>query len=126
MITESGIITTAVPFLINFLCPGAHTLHVQTIKPMAAQRHWAWVTHICVGNLTIGSDYGLSPGRRQAIIWINAGILLIGPFGTNVSEILIAIHAFSFKKMHLKTSSGKWLPSCLGLNVLNESCELVD
>ena len=30
--------------------------------------------------LTItGSDNGLSPGRRQAIIWTNDGILLIGP-----------------------------------------------
>ena len=30
--------------------------------------HWGRVTHICVGNLTIiGSDNGLSPGRRQAI-----------------------------------------------------------
>ena len=28
------------------------------------------------------------------------------------------IHTFSFKKMHLKLSSGKWRPSCLGLNVL--------
>ena len=37
------------------------------------------VTHICVDNLTIiGSDNGLSPGRRQAIIWTNAEILLIG------------------------------------------------
>ena len=46
------------------------------------------MTHICVGNLTIiGSDNGLSPGRRQAIIWPNAGILLIGPLGTNFSEI---------------------------------------
>ena len=26
---------------------------------------------------------------------------------------------FSFKKMYLKMSSGKWRPSCLGLNVLN-------
>ena len=35
------------------------------------------------GNLTIiGSDNGLSPGRRQAITWTNAGILLIGPLGT--------------------------------------------
>ena len=47
---------------------------------------------------TTGSDNGLSPGRRQAIIWIIAGILLFGPSGTNFSEILIAIHTFSFKK----------------------------
>ena len=77
------------------------------------------MTHICVGKLTIiGSDNGLSPGRRQAIIWTNAGILLIGPLGTNFSEILIEIHIFSFKKMHLKMSSGKWRPFCLGLIVL--------
>ena len=75
--------------------------------------------HICVGNLTIiGSDNGLSPDRRQAIIWTNAWILLIGPYGTNFSEILIKIHAFLFTKMHLKMSSGKWRPFCLGLNVL--------
>ena len=52
--------------------------------------HWCRVTHICVSKLTsIGSDNGLAPGRRQAIIWTNAGILLIGHLGTNFSEILI-------------------------------------
>ena len=84
-----------------------------------ALTHWGRVTHICVGKLTIiGSDNGLSPGPGQAIIWTNAGILLIGPLGTNFSEILIGIQIFSFKKIHFKMSSGKWLPSCLGLNVL--------
>ena len=59
--------------------------------------------HICISKLTIiGSDNGLSPGRHQAIIWTNAGILFIEPFGTNFSEILIKIHTFLFKKMHLK------------------------
>ena len=54
--------------------------------------HWGRVTHICVINsIIIGSDNGLSPGRRQAIIWTNTGILLIGPLGTNFSEILIEI-----------------------------------
>ena len=82
------------------------------------------MTHICVGKLTIiGSDNGLSPGRRQAIIWTNAGILLIGPLETNFSEILIEILAFSFKKMRLKVSSAKRRPFCLGLNVLTfDSC----
>ena len=62
---------------------------------------WGRVTHICVGETTIiCSDNGLSPGRRQAIIWTNAGILLIGPLGTNFIEILIG--------------------TCLGLNVLNQ------
>ena len=83
--------------------------------------HWGRVTHICVGKLTnIGSDNGLSPGRRQAIIWTNAGILLIGPLGTNFSEFLIVIHTCSFNKMHLKMSSAKWRPFCPGLNVLTK------
>ena len=65
-----------------------------------------------------GSDNGLSPGRRQAIIWTDAGILLIGPLGKKISEILIKNHTFSFKKMHLKMSSGKWRPFCLSLNLI--------
>ena len=37
--------------------------------------HWGQVTHICASKLTnIGSDNGLSPRHRQAIIWTNAGI----------------------------------------------------
>ena len=81
--------------------------------------HRARVTHICVSKLTIiGSDSGLSPGRRQAIIWTNAWILLIRTVGTNYSEILGKIHSFSFKKMHLKKSSAKWRLFRLGLNEL--------
>ena len=81
--------------------------------------HWGRVTHICVGNLTIiASDNGLSPERRQAIIWTNAGILLIGPLGTNFSEILSEILTFSLTKMRLKVSSAKRRPFCLGLNEL--------
>ena len=96
----------AIVFIISFLC----------------LTHWGRVTHICVGKLTIiGSDNGLSPGRRQAIIWTNAGILLIGTLGTNFSEILIEIRIFSFKKMGLKVSSAKWRLFCLGLNLLMNS-----
>ena len=81
--------------------------------------HWGRVTHICVSKLSIiGSDNGLSPDRLQAIIWTNAGILLIGPLGTNFSDILIEFLAFWFKKMRLNVSSAKWRPFCLGLNVL--------
>ena len=81
--------------------------------------HWGRVMHICVGKLTIiGSDNGLAPERRQAIIWTNAGILLIGPLGTNFSEILIEIQTFSLKKIRLKMSSVKCCSFRLGLNVL--------
>ena len=94
-----------------YLARNYYTVHALT--------HWGRVTHICVVKITIiSSGNGLSPGRRQAIIWTNAGILLIWPLGTNFIEILIGIQAFSFKKMHLKMSVAKWRPFCLGLNVL--------
>ena len=81
--------------------------------------HWGRVTHICISKLTIiGSNNGLSPEWRQAIIWNNAGVLLIGPLGTNFSEILIEIKTFSLTKIRLKMSSAKCGPFCLGLNVL--------
>ena len=57
------------------------------------------MTQICVGNLTIiGTDNGLSPGRRQAIILTNAGILLIRHLETNLGEILIEILNFNSRK----------------------------
>ena len=74
--------------------------------------HWGRVAHSCVSKLTIiCSDNGLSPGRCQAIIWNNAGIVLIRILDTSFSEILSEIHTFSFRKMYLKISSVKF---CLG------------
>ena len=81
--------------------------------------HWGRVMHICVSNLTsICSDNGLSPGRHQAIIWTNAGILLIRPLGTNLWNINRNSYIFT-KYMHLKMSSGKRWPFCLRLDVLS-------
>ena len=58
--------------------------------------HWCRVTLICVTKLiTIGSNNGLSPDRRQAIIWT---------LETIFREILIEIDIFSLKKMHLNIS----------------------
>ena len=72
--------------------------------------HRGRVTHICIGSLAIiGSDNGLSPGWHQAIIWINAGILLIQTLETNIREILIQIHKISFKKRHGFTSVQGWM-----------------
>ena len=57
------------------------------------------MTDICVGKLiTIGSDNGLSPGWRQAIIRINAGILAIWSMGTNFSEMLSKLKHFHSRK----------------------------
>ena len=76
--------------------------------------------HICISELTsIGSDNGLSPGRRQAIIWTNAGILLIVPLGTNFSEIFIGIEIFPLKKLCPKMLSAKCPPLESQRNVLN-------
>ena len=112
---------------IHFQKPPANQKHVRTSKTRIflcntgfrlTLTHWVRVTHICVDNLTIiGSDNGLSPGRRQAIIWTNVGILLVEPLGTNFSEILIEVITFQ-SKMHFKMSSGNWRPLCLGLNEL--------
>ena len=59
-----------------------------------------------MNGVSIGSDNGLSPIRRQASI-IHAGTLLTRTLGANFSEILSEVHIFSFKKMHLKMSSAK-------------------
>ena len=86
-----------------------------------ALTHWGRVTHICVSKLIMTvSHNGLAPSRRQVIIWTSVGILLIGPLGTHFSEILFEIHTFSFKRIHLKMSSGKWQPFCLGPSVLRQ------
>ena len=82
--------------------------------------HWGRVTQICVSNLTIvGSDNG----TEQAITWTNAGILLIGPLGANVSEIFNQnSYILIQENVHLKMLSVKQQPFCLGLNVLKIYC----
>ena len=65
-------------------CTGRKCDQYNTYDIIVCLTHWGRVTHICVSKLAIiGSDNGLSPGRRQAIIWTNAEILLIGSLGTN-------------------------------------------
>ena len=96
-------------------CP---TLHWRTLSPVGHcqilsgkqnqkdqffSTHWGRVMHICISKLTItASDNGLSPGSRQAIIWTNAEIMIIGPLGIKFTEILIEIYIFSFKKIIIK------------------------
>ena len=81
--------------------------------------HWGRVTHICVGKLSIiVSDNGLSPGRRQAIIWTNAGIVLIGALGTNVSEnfdwnLYIFIEENAFENVVCEMASILSRPQCV-------------
>ena len=69
-----------------------------------------FVLHICINSsppsaayiygpvnwVSIVSDNGLSPVKCLAIIWPNAGLLSIGPLGTNFSGIGIKLHNFLF------------------------------
>ena len=67
--------------VLDYLVPRDFFLtEINSLRPSDAYMR-QWTNHHC------GSDNGLSPGRRQAIIWTNAGILLIGPLGTNINEI---------------------------------------
>ena len=65
---------------------------ITVIKQLFGAPHFAslieagWRIYASVQHDNIASDNGLSPGRRQAIIWSNAVILLIGPIGTNFSN----------------------------------------
>ena len=95
--------------------------YLQNVKHLNGSTHWGRVMHICDSKLAIiGADNGLSLGSCQAIIWNNAGILLIWPLATNFSEIIIEIHTFSLKKMHLKWWSAQRWPFCLNLNMLSK------
>ena len=47
---------------------------------------------------TIGSYNGLSPGRHQNFNWTNARTWLIGPLGTNFSEIWLQFKHFHWRK----------------------------
>ena len=84
-------------------------------SPLNSLRPSDTCIYICISKLaTIGSDNGLSPGGRQAIIWTNDGMMLVQTLGTNFSEILSENHAFSFKKIHFKMSWKQYF--------LNEMC----
>ena len=89
-------------------------------RKYAPLTYWGPVTHICVGKLaTGGSNNGLSPSRRQAIIWKKkAGMFFYFTLRNKFQWNIYRNHIFSFKKMYIKISSAKCRPFCLGLNVL--------
>ena len=108
------------PCLSHVSCVICEVSHSITYCPTLT--HWGRVTHICVNELTtIGSNNGLAPSRRQAIVWTYAGTLLIRSSGTNLNELLIETDVVLFKKMDLKMWCAKCRPFCLGLNMLNIS-----
>ena len=83
------------------------------------KRNTLWIIMLCIINSTplydtFAERIDISMNGTLDQCWN----ILIGPLGTNFSEILIEIHTFVFKKIHLKMSYGKWRPFCLGLSVL--------
>ena len=113
------------PSWCGLICPSniiKSVVHM-LVSVLLALTHWGWVMHICVSKpIIIGSDNGLSPGRHQAIIGTNAEILLIGPLGTNISEILIKVHTFHSKNAF--KMSGNWRPFSLDLNVFSHAVNI--
>ena len=80
--------------------------------------NWGRVTHIYVSELIIiGSVYSLAPERRQAIIWTNVRNIIDWNL-RNKLQWNLERNSYILIKMHLKTSSAKWRPFCLGLSTL--------
>ena len=86
-------------------------MYINSLKP-------DWRIYASLNWVIVGSDNSLWPVQRKAIIWTNAGMLLIGPLRTHFTEILIEIQTFSLRKIRLKMSFAKCCSFRLGLNVL--------
>ena len=56
-----------------------------------------WCVYVSVRKTTIPSDNGVSPARRQDIIWTNAGSSMTEILGSNFCEIGIKINKQEFK-----------------------------
>ena len=84
--------------------------------------HWGRVTYKCVSKL----DHHLFRWWLFFIILNNAGLQSVGSLWTNLSEIGMKIQKFSYKKISLKTSTAKWWPFYLGLNVSITGCIQVE
>ena len=88
------------------------------------------MTHIDVNKGSIiGSNNGVSPYRYQAIIWTNAGILLIVPLGTNFSEFLIeimySIHENALENAVWKMAAILSQPQCVKRHLQSKLAEYI-
>ena len=93
-------------YLVSSRLVSSHLILINSSPPSACR------LYASVNRVSICSDNGLSLIQRQAIIYTNAGLLSIGPLGTDFSEIWIEIQNFLFAVLHLKTSSANWQPFC--------------
>ena len=76
--------------------------------------------NVSVNWVSIGSGNGLSPVWHQTITWANAGLLSIGPLGTNFSEIRIKIQIFidenAIENVVRKMSAILSWPQCVNID----------
>ena len=109
------------------LCAGNSPMTGEFPAQMASKAEnvsiW-WLHHVNSSPPSAAYMYQWTGSSLVQVAWTNPGRLSIKLLGTNLSEIQIKIQNFSFMKMHLKISPAKWLPFCLGLDVLMDgSCE---
>ena len=86
---------------------------------VTALTHWGPVAHICISKL------GHHWFRKQLVAWLapshylnQCWYIVELTIRQKFSEITIEIVTFLFKKMHLKMSSAKQHPFCIGLKVV--------
>ena len=70
--------------------------------------HCGLVMSVILAHFVSGND--LLPIWCQVITWTSAILISIRTWRPNFNLILIKFWTFSFKKIHLKLSSAKWLP----------------
>ena len=99
----------------------------QVLSQVSSQDCW-WIRPQCriyasVNRVSIGSDNGLSPGRRQAIIGTIAGIDNVNWTLSNKLQWTFNRNTKHFTKTHLKISSAKWRSFCLGGRWIKSSAQ---
>ena len=63
---------------------------------------------------SIGLGNGLSPVRRQPIIWTNAGLMSIGPLGIKIQNFSFTIHKIASENIVCETAVRYHRKACAG------------
>ena len=94
-------------------------LQSDSVMPIFPLTHLGRVTHKCVSKLTIiGSEI-----TGSAIIRNNAGLLSIGPLGTNFINLYIFIQENKFKSVVWKMAAVLPRPQCVKGNMPYAKCQ---
>ena len=109
-IQDLNLVTISPP---DVLASNVSRASADTALTWAHWAHWGRETHICASKLT---------GQHPAVIWTNAGIIIIGTQGTNPSKISIEIHTCVLKM----SSAILYQPQCVKVSLgFNDSTTLL-